>query len=537
MKKEVLLFSFMVVVCCTGFAQSYNPHIRMNPSIERFLYRMQTRYGFDPGDIGTQPLSVQRVLETLDSLEHNVSLTSRERFDLQRLRKSIGAERGIYAYTHDDGELNLNAGLNLIGDMDGSLNSDAAGGRGIINPYFTGNIGALSFFAEIDVWTEYRSDTLFNPSSYQPYDGVPYNLYGRNTEESNLRSSDLPRGGISYSQGRIDLGLSIDYLKWGPALHYPVTLSGQTPPVTAFRADLDLEILQYQHLAGLLQSQRDKRKYIYAHRLSGRWRNVQFGINEVIIGGSTTDRQPPEDPHNSLRHEYYGEERTLEIVYLIPFVPKVFIEHYIGDRDNAAISLDLNITLPANLRLYGEFHIDDILSPWEIFSDDWGNKWALTWGLNWEGELYERDVSAGFEYSRVEPWVYTHFYGGSHRFTNFGQPLGNQLGPNSRAVLAWADMAISHRNRVGIRINSEERNPSARGGSVEHVFQDEYPRRGTPDSETKQFLGPGTVHHLRPGIYWQFDQFGPFRVDALYELDVMEDRGRSTLHLYGGFYF
>lgn len=53
--------------------------------------------------------------------------------------------------------------------------------------------------------------------------------------------------------------------------------------------------------------------------------------------------------------------------------------------------------------------MDDILSPLKIFTDDWGNKWAATLGMQYFGSLFGRDFTVNAEYSHVEPWVYTHF--------------------------------------------------------------------------------------------------------------------------------
>ncbi len=529
MKKSFTIL-FICFFLCQLVSADYNPSVRIDPALDRFLSRMQARYGVSPGDIGRQPFETIALSGTLQTLSEHTGLSDKELNELRALSRYFDVDGGVLSWHDEHDEIHFKINLSLLGEIKGTLNDDALWMRGLINPRLSGNLGPLSFYSEVDVWTDYRSDMLFEPSTYQPYDGIPYNLYGRDTEGSHLRSSDLVRGGINYSTERIDLGLAVDYIKWGPAQFYPLTLSGLAPPITCFRTDLDLQIVQYQHITGLLQSQRDKRKYIYAHRLSGKWKQLEFSLNEVIINGSTTDQQPPGDP-NQLRAPYYGEERQLEIAYMIPFLPKVILEHYLGDRDNAAISVDWNLTWPENFRFYGEIHLDDISAPWTIFSSDWGNKWGFTGGMGYYGRLLSKDFSAGIEYSRVEPWVYTHFYGGSHRYEHFNKPLGSPLGPNSRGVMAFFDLGVSVRNTVGITVNSEATNSSVRGGSIEHVFQlDE-------DSTEKEFLGPGTVHYLRPGIYWTFDPFGVFRINAHYQIDLREDKGRSNLRLYGGLYF
>jgi hypothetical protein len=155
--------------------------------------------------------------------------------------------------------------------------------------------------------------------------------------------------------------------------------------------------------------------------------------------------------------------------------------------------------------------------------------------MQYFASLYNRDISAGLEWSRVEPWVYTHFYGGSHRYDHFNVPLGSPLGPNSMAITANADISVTQKTTLGLKLTSTATNPTTRGGEITHVFQE----AGTdnPDSETKRFLGPGTIHHLRPGIYGHYDPFGPFRVNAAIEIDAAQDRGRVHLNLNGGFRF
>jgi hypothetical protein len=297
--------------------------------------------------------------------------------------------------------------------------------------------------------------------------------------------------------------------------------------------------MEYWHVAGILRSQRDKPKYIYANGLRGSFwdRRFQWGISEVMIAGSTTNQQN-NDPENTIRPEYRGQEIGWEWTFMIPFVPMIFVELYTGDMANAALAFDFSLNWPQDFRFYGEFYIDDLLSPWKFLSDDWGNKWAFTLGMQYFTNLYNRDVSAGLEWSRVEPWVYTHFYGGSHRYDHFDKCLGSPMGPNSMAIAANADVSVMNKVTTGLKLTSLSNNPTARGGKITDIFQ-EAGREGViePDSETKKFLGPGTVHYLRPGIYAAYDPFGLFRANVSIEVDVARDGGRMHFAVDGGFRF
>jgi hypothetical protein len=249
-----------------------------------------------------------------------------------------------------------------------------------------------------------------------------------------------------------------------------------------------------------------------------------LGINEVIVYGSTTDQFDALDPYNALEHSYYGVKRKLEFAYLIPFVPFKFAEHLFGSlHDNALMSFDGDLHFPDNFRWYGEFLIDDMLSPWQMFSSDWGNKLAFTGGMQYFGTFMQNDVTASIEYSRVEPWVYTHFSGGSGNYAHFGECLGMPLGPNSDALVVALEDQVTKRNALGVRLTATRKNASVRGGSITDVFQ----QAGSlhPDSPIKHFLGPGTVSSTLVGITWKYAPFGRFTVSSELDYDFSEQYG------------
>jgi len=88
-----------------------------------------------------------------------------------------------------------------------------------------------------------------------------------------------------------------------------------------------------------------------------------------------------------------------EPVYMIPFVPYVFVEHYAGEGTIRRLSFDATLNWPDKTRFYGEFFIDDMTAPWSLFSSDWGNKWAFTIGGQYFGAIMNKDISATAEYT------------------------------------------------------------------------------------------------------------------------------------------
>ncbi|MCK4978829.1 MAG: hypothetical protein KAS62_00465, partial [Candidatus Delongbacteria bacterium] len=125
-------------------------------------------------------------------------------------------------------------------------------------------------------------------------------------------------------------------------------------------------------------------------------------------------------------------DRTIELGYLFPILPLRWMEHYYGDHDNALISMDIRYRPINNLSLYGEFLIDD-----ETFSVSWtksyANKWGFLFGLHNTNFLTISDLAFNFEYSRVEPYVYTHRFH-INRYMNLDSYLGNPYGPDSETI-------------------------------------------------------------------------------------------------------
>lgn len=538
LRHAVVVFLFFVL----SINAELSPNLIISTELDLLITRISTAHGIPlPEGYSSRPLNLSAInnfFKAADSLDSCGLLSANERALLHAAERSTGFQKSLLKWKNDEKDIHLKVNLNLLGDiLVRAEDSTGLRTKGIIGPSFLGNLGKLSFYSGIDVWTEYRSDTLFSRSTYQPYDGLAYNVYGRNTEITHVRSSDVPRGGIRYETPHIKLETAIDYLRYGPTVYYPLTLSGLTPPVTYARAMFDVGIVTYSHIAGQLKSQKDKEKFIYSHRLEMSLREsaIQLGINEVVINGSTTDQYLGDT--NKINPKDTGQTRSWEWVYLIPFVPFKFVEHYAGDRDNAALSFDVNIRFPKRFRWYCEFFLDDMLSPWKIFSDDWGNKWAVTLGMQYFGAVFNRDFSFTTEYSHVEPWVYTHFYGGSHNYAHFGQSLGSPLGPNSQAIVLSSIISLNKFNSIEFKYANIARNSSVRGGNFTDIFQDNGDSTSFHDSKKKRFLGPGTKWSSRPSLRWCFNPYGLFTANFQYTLDFTEDNITNEFALWGGLYF
>jgi hypothetical protein len=115
--------------------------------------------------------------------------------------------------------------------------------------------------------------------------------------------------------------------------------------------------------------------------------------------------------------------------YLNPLMFLKGAEHTNGDHDNAAMGADFRWLPGCQTSIYGEFFIDDITTS-KLGTDWYGNKLAWQTGIMTEDPFGIDDTDIRLEYTRINPWVYTHRLS-YNSYTHYGDVIGHEIGPNS----------------------------------------------------------------------------------------------------------
>lgn len=291
--------------------------------------------------------------------------------------------------------------------------------------------------------------------NYNAGEGMPYNTdrEGKAGIARGVSTFDGFRTVMGYGDGHARVELGQDWNAWGPGVFQHATLgarpwfwvqdslpasdsvgyagtvhpggyrrgyrnSGEAAPLPQGRLTLQVGSLEYTKVVAQRTGlDTDSAAWLIAHRLV--WRalpKLAIGATEMV---ALAGRSP-------------------DLVYMIPLVPLKYAEHELGDRDNIALSLDVNAVLPGRVRAYGEILLDDY-SGFPL--DFWGNKLAFTLGANViDPGLSRTDFTV--EASQVGPWLFSHH----HRDTqmqSYGALLGSSLPPDSRSLRL---QAIHHWN-------------------------------------------------------------------------------------------
>jgi len=381
----------------------------------------------------------------------------------------------------------------------GEQNSVAAGIflNGLVAP-------GLSFDAFAEVNMDKSFDLTYPPHDFEPHFGYPYVNLNKQSD-SKGRTWDFFRARTDWQPAPyFKISGGYDYLSYGPARRNKLALRGEDfywrpiqdtldyayikrPVPTPFIGwDLSLAFVSYSQHAMQLKNWKDHTKYMHAHRLDFKVSdNFSFGLAETMVYGSSPD-----------------ERRSVEPIYLAPFVPYVFAESYGGDRDNKAMSMDFSWKLFKKFELYGELFIDDLDNITSFFDESWwGNKWAVSIGLAIDSAKIGRfNWDYNFEFTRIEPWVYTHHKGLGNDYSHFGNSLGSDLGPNSREI--YNRLGISYKDFLKLDLSvSAVAKDTAFGGRLGDIH-------GPGDADDKKYLNSkSTVHYQEYGAAILFKPF------------------------------
>jgi hypothetical protein len=230
------------------------------------------------------------------------------------------------------------------------------------------------------------------------------------------------RGNLSFDSPVGRFTAARDAVHWGPGLFNNLTFHQDGVPFNQYSFTTGIGPLSVTTLYGdlaaddhYISTENLADKNLYAHRYElSLGKDVLLGASEQLI--------------------LYKENKPYLFVPIFPlFVAKTFMYEH---ANNGNLSVDATYRRPGLGAVYSEFLLDDLESPTSMFTKDYRqNKWAWMAGVH--GIRNVAGGTAGFilEYSRIQPWVYTHFQPNTSQSSNLGYPLGNQQGPNSQSVI------------------------------------------------------------------------------------------------------
>ena len=268
-------------------------------------------------------------------------------------------------------------------------------------------------------------------------------------------------GYLVYEKPWLLLELGRDEINWGPGYRGALAISQNLPPSDMLRLGVRFSRFRFSSMHALLKSDVGA-KYLAAHRLDVMLLpGLYLGACESVVYGG----------------------RDIELSYINPFMPYHIAEHHLGDLDNNALSLDLTSTVITGVKLYGEFFIDDMTST-QSLTKYFGNKFAFLFGGLWAEPFHFRNFDMRFEYTRIEPFVYSH-HDSVNVYTSDDRIIGHWLGPNSDAAYLQAGYQLGRDVRIELSLERLRKGAGAAD------------TQSRPESGTEKHFLSGTVERQK----------------------------------------
>jgi hypothetical protein len=132
---------------------------------------------------------------------------------------------------------------------------------------------------------------------------------------------------------------------------------------------------------------------------------------------------------------YYGKrDAGFELNYLNPIIFYRFVESNIGSSDNALIGADLSIIPIKNVKLYGQFVLDEYVKKEYKKTGSWQRKYAYQYGLKYIDVLGLKNMDFQYEYNLARPFIYSHISSFTNAL-NYNVPVAHPLGANFKEHL------------------------------------------------------------------------------------------------------
>lgn len=438
MRRRIIQFSFFITFATAFNVFSHVENVPLTNPIYHFLKHMQIRgfvveksffkTPFTRGEVATILENLRKMETQMNTSEKKQLYTFLEEFDLLPKTNAVlipsqtdsNQVLSLRLFSNDDKFIYRYAegGSKVFVKPLGSLRSVfKIGQQNASDKAIYGNLG-FRVFGTIDSCLGYFlqvTNGKFVSGSKSL--GTQEDKTLANSVKFTLLNSDfdLVESHVRYQNKWFSVGISRETRFLGSGVHQNLVVSDNAPPMDEFFLAASFRNFKYNfsHFSLIAQPKTPTPagastdippKYLVLHSATFQFKQWNLTYFETIT--------------------YSG--RSVEIAYLNPFTFLKSVEHSLHDRDKAAMGFSFEWNVLPSFQVVGTWMLEDLVFS-EIGKNFWGNKTA--WNI---GVIYASPMSFdfGIEYTRVEPYMFTHFNNTNNR-TNDGRLIGTYIPPNS----------------------------------------------------------------------------------------------------------
>ncbi len=346
--------------------------------------------------------------------------------------------------------------------------------------------------------------------------------------QTNIQNFDQAEGVLRYDGGIVSAEVGNERILWGNGYDQRMIMSDNVRPFPFLRADFHYKALHYTFIhawilglprpwtdfvsadsAAKLKGPSIADKYVAAHRLELSFpRVLDFGFQDMVVYSN----------------------RAPDLAYLAPMMLLESAARARGDRDNGLWSFDVRTHFTPGLELTGTILFDDVHLG-DMFKNRYYNKNAYQLGMYLTDPLMIRNTSLMIEWTRVQPFVFSHDYSIEDTYTSNGAVLGPRIGPNSESWFIRGDLFPVNRLTLSARYFSERHGDNvldAAGNLIENVGGDVEQGHRSIDPVTVDFLGGNLVRTQSFQLLATYEPVYQIWIDGWYQYDRVVSAATGT---------
>lgn len=245
---------------------------------------------------------------------------------------------------------------------------------------------------------------------------------------TNARNFDFAEGYVRYDGGIVSAQVGRERILWGSGYGEKLTISDNVGLFDFLRADVHYKAFRYTFMHAWLMGRESDvpfklpfdtsatfyeptaaDKYLAAHRFELSFPAfADFGFQEMVVYSN----------------------RAPDLAYLNPLMLLESAQRARGDRDNTFWLFDVRTHFLRDLELTGTMLYDDFNLP-DLFSDKWSDRYGWQAGMYYADMFGIPNTALMVEYTRIQPYVFSHGRSRDDNYTSFGRLIGTTIGPNA----------------------------------------------------------------------------------------------------------
>ncbi|WP_430935813.1 hypothetical protein [Saccharicrinis sp. 156] len=432
--KTLLFYTVLSLFFFQALNGQSNPYHLDNEAVYDFIDELANKGTINVNSC-VKPYSRKQIALFLSEAGNNNKLTSRQKeevgFYLKDFNKELYSNKDfnkrfdVFYYSDTTFKLSVNA---IFGGR-GYANSNGFEQHRWNGARFFGYVGQnLAFYGSLR--DNYESDTFGSPEYLTQHRGAVYKLGADKKDYSEAR------GGLVYSWKTGNIGVVKDHFTWGNNYNGSNIFSGHTPSFAHIKFNLKPATwLEINYLHGWLASE-----VVDSAASYNLYNDTRRVYSNKFIAANLITVQPWKKLYFSIGNSIVYSDGDVNAAYLIPFLFYKSADHsYNGSRNSAGhntqMFFDISSRNLKNTHLYASIFVDEISVSDMFNQEEHSNFVSLKLGARATDIL--PDLSLTAEYTRTNPFTYTHFIPSltyeSNRYT-----LGHYLRDNADEIFLSA---------------------------------------------------------------------------------------------------